>query len=83
MDDYRLAFGNPPQASVGAIALMTDADNTQSESEGYYADIKVGYPRSIVQAVKAEENVESNPKPRDVIADFLEYIKRIFTRPGK
>lgn len=80
MDDYRLAFGNSPQAAVGAIALMTDADNTQSSSEGYYAGIKVGYRQPIIQAVKAPESVELKPKPRDVIAEFLEYFKRMFSR---
>lgn len=83
MDDYRLAFGNYPQASVGAIALMTDADNTQSASEGYYAGIKVGYRQAIIQAAKAPESVESKPKPRDAIARFLEYFKRMLGRTGK
>lgn len=83
LDDYRLAFGNPPQAAVGAIALMTDADNTQSSSEGYYTDIKVGYRQPIVQTAKARESAEPKPKPRDAIAEFLEYFKRMFSRTGK
>lgn len=80
MDDYRLAFGSHPQAPVGAIALMTDADNTQSESEGYYADIKVGYHQPVAQAVKAEGPGELKPMPRKGIREFFDYIKRIFSR---
>ncbi len=41
-EDYINAFGkNPPH--VGAIALMTDADNTLSTAEALYAEIKVRY----------------------------------------
>jgi len=41
-DDYMELFGkNPP--NVGAIAIMTDADNTASSAEALYAEIKVGY----------------------------------------
>lgn len=37
-DDYRTAFGEePPRA--GAIAIMTDSDNTHESSTGYYGDI--------------------------------------------
>lgn len=42
-EDYKLAFGKPPSGSVGAIALMTDTDNTLSTAEALYKDIKVGY----------------------------------------
>lgn len=41
-EDYKHAFGRAPSA-VGAIALMTDTDNTSSTAEALYADIKVGY----------------------------------------
>ncbi|MFA5271452.1 MAG: DUF3047 domain-containing protein [Candidatus Omnitrophota bacterium] len=41
-NDYRSAFGRSPSI-VGAIALMTDTDNTMSTAEALYADIKVGY----------------------------------------
>ncbi len=42
-EDYKRAFGKPPSGSVGAIALMTDTDNTVSTAEALYKDIKVGY----------------------------------------
>lgn len=41
-DDYRKAFGKNP-SYIGAIALMTDTDNTLSTAEAIYKDIKVGY----------------------------------------
>ncbi|MBU4311699.1 MAG: DUF3047 domain-containing protein [Candidatus Omnitrophica bacterium] len=41
--DYKDVFGKPPRSRVGAIALMTDTDNTLSTAEALYKDIKVGY----------------------------------------
>jgi hypothetical protein len=43
-DDYKRAFGTSP-SGVGAIALMTDTDNTLSTAEALYTDIKVGYEK--------------------------------------
>jgi len=42
-EDYKKAFGRKPRSYVGAIALMTDTDNTLSTAEALYKDIKVGY----------------------------------------
>ncbi|MFC1620692.1 DUF3047 domain-containing protein [Candidatus Omnitrophota bacterium] len=42
-EDYKRAFGKAPFGNVGAIALMTDTDNTLSSAEAEYKDIKVGY----------------------------------------
>ena len=42
--DYIRAFGHAHALRAGAIALMTDADNTVSTAEAYYKNIKVGYP---------------------------------------
>ena len=44
-EDYKMAFGKGSSLSVGAIALMTDADNTISTAEAEYKDIKVGYKK--------------------------------------
>jgi hypothetical protein len=41
-EDYKEAFGREP-GQVGAIAIMTDTDNTQSEAEAHYKKLKVGY----------------------------------------
>ncbi|MEK6732008.1 MAG: DUF3047 domain-containing protein [Candidatus Omnitrophota bacterium] len=41
-EDYKKCFkGTPP--AVGAIALMTDTDNTLSTAETSYKNIRVGY----------------------------------------
>ncbi|MFH1655050.1 MAG: DUF3047 domain-containing protein [Candidatus Omnitrophota bacterium] len=42
-EDYKKAFGRKCRRRVGAIALMTDSDNTLSTAEALYKDIKVGY----------------------------------------
>ncbi len=39
-DDYRVLFGEAPP-SVGAIALMTDTDNTGESATAYYDDIRI------------------------------------------
>jgi hypothetical protein len=38
VDDYRRAFGEDPPA-IGAIAIMTDTDNTGESAVAWYADI--------------------------------------------
>lgn len=45
-EDYKKAFGRPPECSVGAIAIMTDSDNTLSTAEACYDEIKVGYGKN-------------------------------------
>lgn len=40
--DFQMAFGREP-GRVGAIAIMTDSDNTISTAEADYDEIKVGY----------------------------------------
>lgn len=40
--DYKRAFGSDP-GIVGAVAIMTDTDNTISTAEADYDEIKVGY----------------------------------------
>jgi len=42
-EDYKKAFGKAPSYPVGAIALMTDSDNTLSTAEAEYKDIRIGY----------------------------------------
>ena len=42
--DFKKAFGREP-AKAGAIAIMTDSDNTQSSAEAQYKDIEVGYEK--------------------------------------
>jgi len=40
IDDFRRAFGEDPP-SVGAVAVMTDTDNTQKKAVGWYDDIRL------------------------------------------
>lgn len=44
-EDYQKAFGRKPKLKVGAIALMSDADNSQDVSEAYFDEIKIGYKK--------------------------------------
>jgi len=39
-EDYRTCFGEDP-SSAGAIAIMTDTDNTGESAVAYYDDIKL------------------------------------------
>jgi len=43
-EDFIKAFGRNP-GEVGAIAIMTDTDNTASTAEAHYDEIKVGYKK--------------------------------------
>ena len=43
-DDFRKLFGSSP-GNAGAIAIMTDSENTQSVAEAQYNDIEVGYEK--------------------------------------
>lgn len=43
-EDFKKAFGRNP-GKVGAIAIMTDADNTLSTAEAQYDQIRVGYEK--------------------------------------
>ena len=40
-EDYRTLFGEEPPV-IGAVALMTDTDNTGGEAIAYYGDITLG-----------------------------------------
>jgi hypothetical protein len=53
-EDYRKNFGEEPP-KVGAIAIMTDSDNTHESATAYYGDI------SVLPASKADEQ---NPKEK-------------------
>jgi hypothetical protein len=48
-EDYKKVYGRYPFSDVGAIALMTDTDNTLSTAEAAYTDIKVGYKNGTIR----------------------------------
>lgn len=41
LDDYRRLFGEAPPP-IGAVAIMTDTDDTGGEAVAYYGDIAIG-----------------------------------------
>lgn len=43
LEDYRRLFREEPPA-VGAIAVMTDTDNTGASAEAWYDDLQIGKP---------------------------------------
>ncbi len=57
-DDYRKAFGEEAP-KVGAIAILTDSDNTGETTVGYYGDIDV------LAATKEEEPHRPKELPKD------------------
>lgn len=58
-EDYLRAFGKPP-GRVGAIALMTDTDNTLSSAEALYTQIKVGYKKWMKKETEEKESLLTN-----------------------
>lgn len=38
-EDYIKAFGSPPPTRMMAVVVMTDADNTQTRAEAWYAEL--------------------------------------------
>jgi hypothetical protein len=52
-EDYRTVFGEEPP-KVGAIAIMTDSDNTHESATAYYGDISV-LPASKEEGQKPKE----------------------------
>ena len=72
-EDYRRAFGRYPPGRVGALALMTDSDNTQSSAEAAYADIKVGYEKALMSPPEIRKIEAFKPKKKK--QGFFEYVK--------
>ncbi|MBN1587297.1 MAG: DUF3047 domain-containing protein [Candidatus Omnitrophica bacterium] len=44
-EDYTAAFGRPPKARAGAVAFMTDSDNTETLAGASFDEIKFGYKK--------------------------------------
>lgn len=57
-EDYRTAFGEEAP-KVGAIAIMTDSDNTHESAVAYYGDI------SLLAATKDEDQKSKEPKNKE------------------
>lgn len=59
-DDYRKIFGEEPP-KVGAIALMSDSDNTHETAVGYFGDI------TIAPAFSEGESKVKEPKSKEAL----------------
>jgi hypothetical protein len=68
-EDYRIFFGEEPPR-IGAVALMTDTDNTGESAVGYYGDISlVRSPKTIdgkPKDQKAKEPPSREQKPKEL-----------------
>ena len=61
-EDYRRFFGEEPP-KIGAVALMTDSDNTGESAVGYYGDITlVRSPKAVDTKQKDQKAKEAPPK---------------------
>lgn len=58
LEDYRKFFGEDPP-TIGAVALMTDTDNTGESAVGYYGDI------SLVRSPQAFNGKQKDHKAKD------------------
>ena len=81
--DYRAAFGRDASSNIGAIAIMTDSDNTASSALASYSDIKVGYEKRIKSIGPNEvmDVIEGKPRRRNLIFKIIENFFR-FILPG-
>jgi hypothetical protein len=61
-DDYRTAFGEEAP-KVGAVAIMTDSDNTGETAIGYYGDI------DLLAIAKDGEPHNGEHKPKELLKD--------------
>lgn len=58
-EDYRNSFGEEPPR-IGAIAIMTDSDNTHETAVGYYGDITI--QRKDIKNKEPLHNTKEQPK---------------------
>ncbi len=55
-EDYRKLFGREPERPVGALALMSDSDNTGTQSEADFADFTFKKKSTVVKRRSANES---------------------------
>ena len=60
-DDYRKFFGEEPPR-IGAVALMTDSDNTGESAFGYYGDISLVRSPKAIDTKQKDHTKEAKPK---------------------
>lgn len=60
--DYKKVFGASKVRAAGAIAFMTDSDNTRSSATGFYTDMRVGYDKPMfIGETQAQETAPVEP----------------------
>lgn len=64
-DDYQKLFGEKPTMKVGAIALMTDSEGTETEAEGFFDDIQIGKHKIKLTAGDHESQTSETSKTSD------------------
>lgn len=47
LEDYHRLFGRNPRWPLSAVAIMSDSDNTQTQSEIYYRNLSLKKPKSV------------------------------------
>ena len=47
LEDYRRLFGRNPRWPLAAVAIMSDSDNTHTQSEIYYRNLFLKKPKSV------------------------------------
>ena len=64
-EDYKTAFGEEPP-KVGAIAIMTDSDNTHETTMGYYGDISIISVGPKAEDLRVKEIKVKEPAPKEI-----------------
>jgi hypothetical protein len=59
-EDYKQFFGEEPP-KIGAVALMTDTDNTGDSAVGYYGDISLQRPPKVTEGKLKDQKMKETP----------------------
>ncbi|MCG3175996.1 MAG: hypothetical protein MOGMAGMI_00934 [Candidatus Omnitrophica bacterium] len=65
-EDYLRIFGQPPKRPFGALAIMSDSDNTGTASAADFADVLIKQSLGTVRLVPSPEKVQGNNFSKDV-----------------
>jgi Protein of unknown function (DUF3047) len=68
-EDYRKFFGEEPPR-IGAVALMTDTDNTGESAFGYYGDISLVRSAKVIEGKPKEQKAKESPQKEPKLKDL-------------
>ncbi len=57
LQDYQTLFGRRPRWPLSAVGIMTDSDNTKTQSEIYYRNFALKKPQPAAEPSKEPENI--------------------------